>query len=102
MATTTDFKLWTNFIDLENYEEIYCIYRSVSDIDEWGAFKCVKKETTKNNMYFLKCDYCDDTLVLASDKAKEGFLQYIQINYMKNNTDVEGWYGYENAMAKND
>lgn len=102
MATTTDFKLWTDFVQLENYEEIYCIYKSVSDNDEWGAFRCSKKENSNRTMYFLKCDYCDDILVLASEKAKDSFLQYIQTNYIKSDLDIEGWYGFEYAKSKND
>ena len=102
MATTTDFKLWTDFVDLENYEEIYCIYKSISEVDEWGAFKCTMKKNSTGNMYFLKCDYCDDTLALVSEKAKDSYLKFIEDNYIKSDMDIESWYGYQHAMAKND
>ncbi|HBS86442.1 MAG: hypothetical protein A2W91_19700 [Bacteroidetes bacterium GWF2_38_335] len=102
MATTSNFKEWVDFVELENYEEIYCIYRSVSDIDEWGAFKCTEKKTSKGSMYFLKCDYCDDTLMLASEKAREYFLKYIESTYVKSDMDIEGWYYFNREMEKND
>ncbi|WP_052600187.1 hypothetical protein [Aureispira sp. CCB-QB1] len=102
MATTTDIAGWLDFVEPENYEEIYCIYRSVNDADDWGAFSCTKKNSSKGNMYFLKCDYCDDTLMLASEKAKEFFLKYLSDNYVKSDLDIEGWYYLNRAMGKND
>ena len=83
MATICDFKGWLDFVELENYEEIYCIYRSVTDIDEWGAFKCTEKKTSKGSMFFLKCDYCDDTLMLASEKARELFPKRLQVGLIR-------------------
>ncbi len=102
MATTSDFKNWVDFVELENYEEIYCIYRAVADLDEWGAFKCTEKITSKGSMYFLKCDYCDDILMLASDKAREYFMKYIEDIYVQSELDIEGWYSIKRAMEKND
>ena len=102
MATTTDFKQWVNFVDLENIEEIYCIYRAVYDIQEWGAFKCSVNKTSNGDRYFLKCDYCDDTLMIASEKARQYFLDYIKKEYMQSEADIESWYSYKHSMEKDD
>ena len=101
MGTTTDFKSWLDFVELENYNDIYCIYRSVQGIDEWGAFKCTEKKTTKGELYFLKCDYCDDYLILT-EKSRGAFLTVIEKEYVKSDMDIEGWYYFNHSMSKND
>jgi len=102
MATMTDFKDWLSGANLEDYNDVYCLYRAVNDLDEWGAFKCTKKETSKGNMYFLKCYYADDILMLASDKARTYFLNHIEKTYAGEEMDIEAWYYFKYSMEKDD
>ncbi len=49
MATITDFDAWLDMADAEGHEEVYSLYRAVSDIDEMGMYECssCNKESTK-------------------------------------------------------
>lgn len=101
MATITDFKDFISGADLEDYNEVYCLFRAVKDIDDFGAFECKVRTTTKGNMYFVKCDHIDDVLMLASDKARDAFLLHLEKSYA-GDMDMEGWYYYKYQMEKDD
>lgn len=101
MATMTDFDSWIHSADLENYNDVYYLFKSVEDTDEWGAFTTTKKTTEKDNMYFVKCDYIDDVLMLASDKAKDYLLKSLEKKYC-GEMDMEAWYYFKYEMEKND
>ena len=101
MATITDFKEWTFGIDLEDYNEIYCAFKAVQELEEWGGFNCSKKQGKDDNKYFLKCDRSDDILMLASDKARSFFMAYLEETYA-GDMRMEGWYYFKHAMEKND
>ncbi|MBX3640261.1 MAG: hypothetical protein KF888_07080 [Nitrosomonas sp.] len=97
MATITDFEAWLDQADPDDHEEVYALYRAVSDVDELGMYKC----TINNGKYFVKGDHTEDTLMLASEKAHSAFLQAINSRF-EIEGDIEGWYGYKRAMAKDD
>ena len=40
MATITDFEAWLNEADPDSHEEIYALYRAVSDIDQNAMYEC--------------------------------------------------------------
>ncbi len=52
-------------------------------------------------MYFVKCTYIDDVLMLASDDARDYFLDYLEKEYA-GEMGIEGWYYYNHAMEKDD
>ena len=97
MATITDFDSWLDQADPDGHEEVYALYRAVADVDEFGMYKC----TMNNEKYFVKGDHTDDTLMLASEKAHSAFLNVINSRF-EIEGDIEGWYGYKRAMAKDD
>lgn len=101
MATMTDFKDWIDSSDLEDYNEVYCLYKSVEELNDWGAFTTTKRVTSKGNMYFVKCDYLDEILMLASDKARDYFMEYLTKKYA-GEMNIEGWYYYNHEMEKID
>ena len=101
MATIRDFKAWIDGVDLEDYNEVYCLYRAVKDLNEWGGFRCTQRETSRGNMYFVKCDYTDDILMLASDKARDYFLDDLEKTHA-GELDMEHWYGYKYSLEKED
>ena len=97
MATITDFEEWINEADPDSNEEIYALYRAVSDINQNGMYEC----SMNNGKYFVKGDHTENTLMLASEKAYSAFLQYMNV-YFNFEGDIEGWYGFNRAMAKDD
>ncbi|EGQ7810926.1 hypothetical protein I6Y99_004995 [Vibrio parahaemolyticus] len=100
MATITDFDAWLDMADAEGHEEVYSLYRAVSDIDEMGMYEC----SENNGKYFLKASHVDDTLMLASEKARQAFLGEISSRFGISDFggDIEGWYSYCHAMSKDD
>jgi len=97
MATITDFDAWLNEADPDDYEEIYALCRAVMDIDEFGMYKC----SMNNGKYFVKGNHTEDTLMLASEKARLAFVGTIDVRF-KMEGNLEGWYQYKRAMTKND
>ncbi|HGS5167953.1 TPA: hypothetical protein ACMDUA_005310 [Vibrio harveyi] len=99
MATITDFDLWVDAADADGFEEVYALYQAVSDRDDVGLFKCEEK----NGRFFVTANHVEDTLLLASDEAYDYFLVYIEKRFDIGSVgDMESWYGYQRAMAKDD
>ena len=98
----TDFENWLSGADLKDHNDVYCLYSAVKDFDECGAFKCSQKETSKGNMYFVKCDYVDGELMLASDKARDYFLKHLEKTYVGDELDIESWYNFKYSMENDD
>ena len=101
MATTTDFLAWLSCIDLSDYNDVWSLYHTVSDLSDYSSFEIDVKEETKGTKYFLKSVECDDTLMLASEKARQTFLSIIETEYCEG-MDIEGYYAYHHAMEKDD
>lgn len=97
---TTDFSAWLTCMDLRDYEDVYALYRSIEECDTYGVFETQVAKGV-NNGWIVKATYFDDTLHLASEKAKETFLSMIEKRYF-DGLDVEGWYAYMKAMEKDD
>ncbi len=97
MATITDFEAWLNEADPDSHEEIYALYRAVSDIDQNAMYEC----SINNGKYFIKGDHTENTLILASEKAYYAFLQTMNVRFGFEG-NIEGWDGSNRAMAKED
>lgn len=98
MATVTDFNTWLSEAEPEGYEEIYSLYKCVENENDYGIWTCGKN----NDMLFIKARHTEDTLKLASEKAKKAFLRLIFDNYVEDKEmNIEMWYGYQRSMAKN-
>lgn len=98
--TTKDFSEWLICMDLSDYEDIYSLYRSVEECETYGSFE-TQIAKGSNNGWIVKATYIDESLHLASEKAKNTFLSMIEKRYF-NGMDVEGWYAYNKAMQKDD
>jgi hypothetical protein len=99
MATITDFEGWLDQGEPEGYEEVYSLYRCVQDEEDFGIYEC----KSKDGKLFIKAGHTDDTLMLASEKAKTAFLKIIETRYVDDNDmDIESWYAYNHAMSKDD
>ena len=98
--TTKDFSGWLICMDLSDYEDIYSLYRSVEECETYGSFE-TQIAKGSNNGWIVKATYIDESLHLASEKAKNTFLSMIEKRYF-NDMDAEGWYAYNKAMQKDD
>lgn len=98
--TTKDFSEWLVCMDLSDYEDIYSLYRSVEECETYGSFD-TQIAKGSNNGWIVKATYIDESLHLASEKAKNTFLSMIEKRYFKG-MDAEGWYAYNKAMQKDD
>lgn len=100
MAAITDFSAWLECADLENYEEVYCLYHSVAECSDYGMFN-TQIANGKDNGWIVSASYLDDTLHLCSEKAKETFLSILEKRFCGDMT-MEGWYACQHAMEKDD
>ena len=101
MAVTTDFSAWLDCADLDNYEDVYCLYRSVEECSEYGMFN-TQVAKGKNNGWIVSASLLDDySLHLCSQAAKDAFLSKIENRYC-DGMSMEGWYAYHHAMEKDD
>lgn len=96
-GNNSDVYKWVESLDLEGYEEIYCLYRSIEVLDEYGLFTTRKK----GGKIFVKSSLLDEELQLNSEKQKQEMLKFIEDEYM-NGMDSEGFYGFNRAMEKDD
>ncbi len=100
MSAITDFKEWFEGGDY-NFEEVYNLYQSVSRVEEWGLFATTSRETKTETQFFVKNNYSDEQLLLASEKARVAFLRYIEDSKCEG-LDIESWYGFQYANNKID
>ncbi|MDD5486633.1 MAG: hypothetical protein PHW65_03675 [Dehalococcoidales bacterium] len=99
MDTITDFNIWLEQADPEDFEDVYCLYHAVKDKENYGLYECKK---SKDGKLFIKADHTEETLMLASQKAIDAFLNLIERRYVDPGMEIEGWYEFHRAMAKND
>lgn len=95
----TDFSSWTSVLDLDDYEEVYCLYHSVKETTDYGFYRTVKGRI--EGTYVVTASYIEDSLFLDSEKAKDSFLQYIQDRYC-NGEDVDFWYEVKRVNDRDD
>jgi hypothetical protein len=95
----TDFEEWTFALDLENFEEIDSLFQSVKQVSDYGMYRTV--EGKKPGSYIVTASFMDDSLFLASEKARSAYLEFIENKYC-NGEPEEIWYAVEHANAKDD
>ena len=99
MATVTDFDTWLEEnVDGTDYNDVYSIYQAVNDVTDMGGFE-VKKNP--QGRIFVSNGFSDETLMIASDSAKETFLKMIEDKYCED-MGIEGYYAFHHAMEKDD
>lgn len=88
---------WLSDLDLEGYEEIYCLYRAISETDEYGLFKAYEND----GKVFVKSGVMDEELELSNQDQINEILEIIEDEYM-DGMDSEGFYAFHKAMEKDD
>lgn len=96
-----DFKDWLADCDLEDYDDVHSLYRSVEENDEYGGFSTTTRNVSDGIQIFVKCDWFDNPLILKSEKQRKFFLDYIESTHC-DDMGIEGWYAYHRAMEKDD
>jgi len=103
MAKTTDFKTWLTDVNLENHENVYQLYDSVSNFEGSGIFYTSKQITNDGQEYLIKADGNEDTLLLESDEKKFEFLDYLAKEYTDaEDNDIEKWYKLKQEIGRVD
>lgn len=98
MATTTEFQEWLDNLDETNTEEMYNLHESILHEAQMGSFICTKT----NDQYFVKDLPTNETLMLASEKAKSAFLKKLNEDYAPYFGEIEVEMDFVRAMRKND
>ncbi|MCR9017510.1 hypothetical protein [Aquiflexum gelatinilyticum] len=88
---------WLDGINLEGYEEIYSLYRTVADKEDFGIFNIEEI----GNKILISVPHLDDVLELNSEEERKQFADLIETEYM-DDMDAESWYGFKRAMEKDD
>lgn len=97
--TITDFETWTFALDLDGFEEIDSLYQSVKQVSDYGMYRTVKGK--KEGTFVVTASFMDESLFLASEKARSAYLKYIEDKYCGGEPE-EIWYGVEYANSKDD
>ncbi len=96
-----DFKDWLGGIDLKNYDDVHSLYMSIQQIDAYGGFSTTVRDTKNGEQFCIKCDWCEQPLILQSEKARQYMLKHIEQNHC-GDMDMNSWYAYHKAMEKED
>lgn len=100
MATITDFEAFLDQAEPDDHEEVYALYKAVEDCCDMTFYEC---ERAPNGQWIVSSPVASDKLRLASQDAKDAFLRLVHERYVNDEgQDIEGWYGYQRAMAKDD
>ena len=97
---TDNFDEWFGNVELENYDDVDSLYRTVNDLSDYGMFSIADANGT-NNGWILYADGYDITLHIKSQLAKDTFLSIIEKRFCEGMSE-EGWYAYHKAMEKDD
>lgn len=95
----TDFKDWTEMLDLEEFEEVDSLFQSVRNISDYGSFKTIEGKVS--GTYIVTAFGVDVNLFLATEKARQAFLKYIESEFCDGEME-EAWYAVQRANAKDD
>lgn len=100
MERTDQFDEWLDSIDLDNYDDIDSLYRTVNELSDYGLFS-IEEARGINNGWILKEEGCDLVLHIKTDKARLSFLNLIEGRYCEGMSE-EGWYAFHKEMEKDD
>ncbi|MBE9464006.1 hypothetical protein ACFP1I_07585 [Dyadobacter subterraneus] len=103
MAKVTDYKNWLSGVDLENHENVYQLYNSVSNFEGSGIFYTSKEITNTGNIYHVKAEGSEDTLLLENDENRFEFLDFLSSEYTDaEDKDIEKWYKLKEEIGRVD
>lgn len=99
MKLTSNFENWINGAQLNDYEAIYSLYRSVLDCDEYGNFLTTNSRKSSSE-WIVKSEISEQgPLFLANEKIKYAFLKFIEEKFC-GDLGMEGWYIMNRSNSK--
>ena len=93
---TIYFEKWLKGLEIEDHNDIYCLYRAVKEKRNEREFIF---KTNESGNYTLTCNYFDLDLILT-EKSRKYFLKHIEEKYAQG--DMESWYEMMRLKEKND
>jgi len=80
--------------DPDSADEIFTLYTAVRDQENDGIWEVAEN----NGMIFVKAGHVEDTLLIASEEAKNAFLYTMTQKYCHEFDDIDSWYGWKKNM----
>lgn len=74
---TEDFNYWLENLDDDDSETIYCLYRTISDEEDYGGFEIMRS----HNAMFLMNPNHDYTLLLSTEDEVKEFLAVLDTTF---------------------
>lgn len=97
---TTDFESWLlSHVIPTDYTDVYDCYLAIQD--KKGNYRFDVKNNVEQGKSFVTPAGTDDTLMIASEKARQTILSMIEREYC-DGMDIEGYYAMHQAMEKED
>jgi hypothetical protein len=96
---TTDFDQWLDFVQPENYEDVYNLYQSVINCDAFGIYTVIAKGSEQ---WIVRAENEEESLFLASRAARDAFLNHIERLYCDGGMNIEGWFYFNHSQSKDD
>lgn len=100
MERTDQFDEWLDTVELEDYDDVDSLYRTVNDLSDYGVFS-IDAARGENNGWILKVEGGDMVLHLKTEKARRSFLSILEDRFCEGMSE-EGWYAFHKAMEKDD
>ncbi|MGI4742392.1 MAG: hypothetical protein ACRYG7_45120 [Janthinobacterium lividum] len=88
---------WLDSLDLDYYGEIYSLYTTVNSRESFGIFICEED----GDSIRISVPHIEDSLELKNEDERKQFLLLIQQEFM-GDMDPESWYGFKQALEKDD
>jgi predicted RNA methylase len=93
--TTTDFENWIEN-NVEDIEDAFCLRQCVLNNEPYGSYEISSRDGKK----FIKA--FDETLMIASVKAEETFLNILEDRFADEGLDIDSTYEFKRQMEKDD
>ena len=84
-------------LDEDDYEDVYCLYQAVYNIDSYGMYSA----KMKGDSIVINADMGEEPLVLRDETDRQKFLDYLDDTYGED-IGVEALYSFNRAMEKDD
>ena len=92
------FKDWVeNYVDADDYEDVYCLYQAVYNVDRYGMYSA---QSDGDNV-IVSSDMGEEELVLRGSSEQQEFLDYLDDTYGEE-VGIESLYSFNKAMEKDD
>ena len=92
----TDFDLFLE--QIEDLEDAFCLDQTIRTGMNYGSYYY----DSNDERVFISSDCWDDTLMLASDKARDYFLKILEEKWSEEGIPLDIYYEMKRQMAKND